>query len=167
MPLPALAPPLLNSANPRCSSKEDLALWNCQFVGAVTTRTFLLAGFPDDPSIHQHRFFNPAEHHDSPPGAKDGSIHRFYNASLNTYGYSPRPLSQYLTWIRETTNVPPSYWPSDDGSAKFKPFIISVTGTPSEILSSYTQISSSTIQSWTRLSISTRISPLLEICSAL
>ena len=46
--------PLLNSASPWASTKEDLEqLWNCPFSEAITTRTSTLAGYPDDPNKHQ------------------------------------------------------------------------------------------------------------------
>lgn len=48
--------PLLNSASPWASSREDLEeLWRCEFTQAITTRTSTLEGYPDDPRKHQVR----------------------------------------------------------------------------------------------------------------
>ncbi|KAG8961203.1 dihydroorotate dehydrogenase [Tulasnella sp. 419] len=94
-------PPLLNSASPWATSLEDLkALYASPSTGAVTTRTATLSGFPDDPSIHQVAFTTE-------------SI-----SSINSYGYSPYPLAQYIDWVRDllTTNLDSN-----------KPIIISIT----------------------------------------
>ena len=134
MGLPPINPPLLNSANPWCSSQSDLeALHACPHTGAVTTRTSLLHGFPHDSSIHQHAFFSPTSH--TATTAPDYSLSNTtdYPASLNTLGYSPFPLSTYLSWIEAivSTAQPPR---------KTKPFIVSITGTPAEIVQCYTLI---------------------------
>ncbi|GAA5881848.1 hypothetical protein JCM16303_006480 [Sporobolomyces ruberrimus] len=74
--------PLLNSASPWASSREDLEeLWRCEFTQAITTRTSTLEGYPDDPRKHQVAFF----------GQK---------SAINSFGFSPHPLSQYLDWLR-------------------------------------------------------------------
>lgn len=74
--------PLLNSASPWASTKQDLEqLWACPSTQAVTTRTSTLAGYPDNPSKHQVSFFGTA-------------------SSINSFGFSPYPLEQYLEWLR-------------------------------------------------------------------
>ncbi|RPA99577.1 FMN-linked oxidoreductase [Choiromyces venosus 120613-1] len=108
MPRVTFRPPLFNSSSPWATTKIDLQdLYNSPFTGAVTTRTSLPAGFPHNPSIHQHTLF------DSP------------TTSLNTYGYSPHPLKFYLDTVKSII--------TDSGKPQTKPFIISVTGTPEEV----------------------------------
>ncbi|KAF3094665.1 dihydroorotate dehydrogenase [Orbilia oligospora] len=111
-----ISPPLLNTSTPWATTLSDLqAIYDSESTGAVTTRTsFPVTGFQDDPSIHQHAFL---------PNA----------SSLNTYGYSPHPLSYYLTSIESiitSSDLPQS-----------KPFIISITGTSVEVTSSVSTIS--------------------------
>ncbi|KAG0132180.1 hypothetical protein HOY82DRAFT_306098 [Tuber indicum] len=116
MPRLAFRPPLFNSASPWATTKTDLQdLYNSPFTGAVTTRTSLLAGFPHDPSIHQHTLF------DSP------------TTSLNTYGYSPHPLKFYLDTVKSII--------TDTGKPQTKPFIISITGTPEEVAEAVATVS--------------------------
>ena len=60
-------PPLLNSSSPWATTVEDIqALYDCEYTGAVTTRTSLLEGFNHDPAVHQHVFF-PAGRSMPPP----------------------------------------------------------------------------------------------------
>jgi dihydroorotate dehydrogenase (fumarate) len=116
-PRVSFVPPLFNSSSPWATTKPDLLdLYNSPFTGAVTTRTSLLSGFPHNPTIHQHVIF------DSPTAT-----------SLNTYGYSPHPLSFYLTTINEII--------LESGRPQTKPFIVSITGTPQETCSSIMAIS--------------------------
>ncbi|KAF1356809.1 hypothetical protein BDV97DRAFT_374453 [Delphinella strobiligena] len=134
MPLPTIAPPLINSANPWCSSQEDLQnLYECPSTGAVTTRTSVLKGFNHDPAVNQHTFFDPQNHAVAPQGSSDYTIEDSKRGSLNTLGYSPIPLAGYLDFISAITSK------SGVGS-KEKPFIISVTGSPAEILECYKMI---------------------------
>ncbi|TDL28931.1 FMN-linked oxidoreductase [Rickenella mellea] len=96
-----ISPPLMNSSSAFSSDSGDLrALYTSPFTGAVTTRTATLNGFTEDPSIHTVAF--SAE-----------SI-----SSINSYGYSPHPLSQYLLWVEELVTKSPG---------DVKPFIISIT----------------------------------------
>jgi dihydroorotate dehydrogenase (fumarate) len=135
MPLPPINPPLLNSANPWCTSLQHLTcLYACPHTGAVTTRTSLLQAFPHDDTIHQHAFFCPQSHaavretHDTLSGTE-------YPASLNTLGYSPFPLSAYLQWIEQiVTNA------SAPAPHTRKPFIVSVTGSPDQVAECYTLV---------------------------
>ncbi|KAF2223078.1 hypothetical protein BDZ85DRAFT_198491, partial [Elsinoe ampelina] len=131
MGLPDIDPPLLNSANPWCTTLEDLqALYDSPHTGAITTRTSLIDGFPHDPSIHQHTFFDPQTHSPIPSSTPDYTITPQHSSSLNTLGYSPLPLSTYLDF---TTSLRPT-------SPSPKPIILSITGTPSQILTAYTLI---------------------------
>lgn len=133
-------PPLLNSSNPWCTTLEQLReLYDCPYTGAVTTRTSLISGFPNDPSIHQYTFFNPKT---STATADVGASTAEETGSLNTLGYSPLPLSKYLEFIKqisEATFIPTS--PSKPTPQKTKPFIISVTGSTTEVCECYRLIS--------------------------
>lgn len=116
-PRVSFKPPLLNSSSPWATTKSDLLeLYNSPFTGAVTTRTSLSSGFPHNPNIHQRVIF------DSPTAT-----------SLNTYGYSPHPLSFYLATINEII--------LESGKPQTKPFIVSITGTPEEACSAITAVS--------------------------
>ncbi|KAI1081121.1 dihydroorotate dehydrogenase [Whalleya microplaca] len=127
-----IVPPLLNSANPWATTREDLkALFECPSTGAVTTRTALPNGFPHNPALHQYTFFDPSTHASSsarvsvPASAGPGE-----DASLNNLGYSPIPLESYLGYIREMTEF----------TSSSKLFIVSVTGTPAEVGQCYARI---------------------------
>lgn len=50
-------------------------------------------------------------------------------SSLNSYGYSPHPLSTYLTWVRTLLTSP-----TLSGSPPTKPIIISITATTPTVL---------------------------------
>ncbi|KAF1964918.1 FMN-linked oxidoreductase [Bimuria novae-zelandiae CBS 107.79] len=129
-------PPLLNSANPWCSTLEQLQdLYNCPSTGAVTTRTSLLNGFPNDEDIHQFAFYNPSTHKAGPanPSSQNGLDE---TGSLNTLGYSPLPLRDYLGFIKTISD---SGLEASDAK-DIKPFIVSVTGTVEEVVECYKQI---------------------------
>jgi dihydroorotate dehydrogenase (fumarate) len=131
-------PPLLNSANPWCTTLSQLQdLYNSVHTGAITTRTSLLNGFPHDPTHHQFAFFNPSTHKSSTPN-KDLAGDANTTGSLNTLGYSPIPLSEYLDFVQVISNgledAPPK------GRKSFKPAIISVTGSIEEIPQCYRAI---------------------------
>lgn len=131
MPLPDISPPLINSANPWCSTQEDLqALYDCPHTGAVTTRTSLLKAFDHNPAINQHTFFNPQNHDALAYGSPDYNVPDHQSASLNTLGYSPIPLAEYLKFISAITS-------GVSNGDQMKPFIISVTGYPAEIRECY------------------------------
>ncbi|ORY65078.1 uncharacterized protein BCR38DRAFT_457334 [Pseudomassariella vexata] len=126
-PVINIHPPLLNSANPWATTLENLeGLFACPSIGAVTVRTSLLKGFDHDPAIHQYTFFDPGSHVASADLSSPSSTDI---ASLNNLGYSPIPLGTTLCHIKTIS----------DGLSKSstKPFIISVTGTPSEVAQSY------------------------------
>lgn len=130
-------PPLLNSANPWCTSLGQLQeLYDCPHTGAVTTRTSLLAGFRHEESIHQFTFFDPSSHDAAP--ANPTSPGPLRTGSLNTLGYSPLPLSSYLDFVQEISDKLSNVSPPE--SSKPKPFIISVTGTVDEVIECYNLI---------------------------
>ncbi|KAL3427928.1 Dihydroorotate dehydrogenase (fumarate) [Phlyctema vagabunda] len=138
MPGFRISPPLLNSANPWATTKEDLrALYDCPYTGAVTVRTSLLKGFPHDPAIHQYTFFSAAEGHATTEVGGDGRITEIKGgetSSLNTLGYSPIPLDEYISIIADIVA-------SDTHSrANSKPFIVSVTGTAEEVAECYVRL---------------------------
>ncbi|KAJ6262255.1 hypothetical protein Dda_3061 [Drechslerella dactyloides] len=117
----SISPPLLNTATPWATTHDDLAaLYALPHTGAVTTRTALLThGFDEDPLLHQHAFIAPS-------------------SSVNTYGYSPYPLSHYLSFISSILSdaSPPPQSQSqsqEQGQGQKKPFIVSVTGTAAEV----------------------------------
>ena len=128
-------PPLLNSANPWCTTLDQLQeLYNCPHTGAITTRTSLIGGFPHDSGHHQFAFFNPSTHASSTPN-KDLGGDASTTGSLNTLGYSPIPLSEYLGFVKAISDglgdEPPS------GRKTFKPIVISITGSAEEVTKCY------------------------------
>ncbi|KAG9127860.1 dihydroorotate dehydrogenase [Ceratobasidium sp. 392] len=93
--------PVLNSSCPWASNLNDLtSLYANPFTGGITTRTSTLKGFPDDPKVHQVAFTSNGIN------------------TLNSYGYSPYPLSQYLGWAKQLIS---------DNPESTKPIIISIT----------------------------------------
>jgi dihydroorotate dehydrogenase (fumarate) len=119
-------PLLLNSASPWATTKEELSdLFDCASTIAVTTRTSTLTGFKHDDAIHQRCFFDPCTNsvHEDPPAGIPAS-------TLNTLGYSPLPLDTYLSFIEEIVNTR-QHAISDQASPK--PFIVSVTGSATEV----------------------------------
>ncbi|KAJ0107359.1 dihydroorotate oxidase [Diaporthe amygdali] len=122
-----ISPCLVNSANPWATSLEDLkALYECPNTGAVTTRTSLISGFAHDPSKHQFTLFDAATHHSEQDRTK---LKGHENASLNTLGYSPLTLQTYLGFIGQIAEVP--------SARPGKGFIVSVTGSPEEVVQCY------------------------------
>ena len=131
-------PPLINSANPWATTKEDLqTLYDCPYTGAVTTRTSTLRGFEHDDNIHQYCFFD-ADHdvteHSIGNSVNDSSnlpdrmeISKTGLSSLNTLGYSPFQLSYYLHVVPEVIQR----W--ENAHKRKKPFIFSVAGSASEV----------------------------------
>ena len=147
--LPKIDPPVLNSASPWATTFEDIqTLLECPYTGAVTTRTCTLEGFADTPSLHQFVFFDPRDN--STSGYKNRSFNASDNqtGSLNTLGYSPLPLRQYLSIIQMLTQEkkhplsPLSLQDKLNPNAKDqiliqKPIIISVTGSPDEVVQAW------------------------------
>jgi dihydroorotate dehydrogenase (fumarate) len=128
-PVININPPLVNSSNPWATSLEDLrALYSCSSTGAVTTRTSLIHGFAHDPEKHYYVFLDPASHQTSRESdPKQTGL--AYNASLNSLGYSPIPLETYLGFIKTICAEQPA--------TPTKGFLVSVTGSPSEVAESY------------------------------
>lgn len=130
MPLPTINPPLLNSANPWATTLEDLQpLFDCPNTGAVTTRTSLLHGFEHDGNVHQYTFFSPSNYQVAKYGKGPSNL----NGSLNTLGFSPIPLSTYLSIIGRV--VADSKLPAEQRDRK--PFLISVTGSAAAVWECY------------------------------
>lgn len=133
----SISPPLLNSANPWCTTLEQLQeLYSSPYTGAVTTRTSLINGFQHDSSVHQFAFYNPSTLSASEPN-KDHAGSGDTNGSLNTLGYSPKPLVEYLDFIKTISD---SLGNVSNGK-HHKPFIISVTGSVDEVVECYKLIS--------------------------
>ncbi|KAJ7642299.1 peptide N-acetyl-beta-D-glucosaminyl asparaginase amidase A-domain-containing protein [Mycena rosella] len=98
----SISPALVNAS---CAWASDLSqlqtLFNSPYTGAVITRTSTLGGFAEDAS-HTVAFASSS------------------TSSLNSYGYSPHNLGQYLTWIESILSAAPP-------GVTRKPFIISTT----------------------------------------
>ena len=145
-------PPLLNSATPWATTREDIrALYNCPYTGALTIRTCRIDGYPHDNKVHQY-CFTDSEH--TIIDQSDNQVQAtmaFGGAdcitSLNTLGYSPIPLAEYLEIVRDML--------SEEHATRKKPIIFSVTGTVPQVRSCYAQIS--------RLGADTRSRLLMEI----
>ncbi|KAF2842396.1 FMN-linked oxidoreductase [Patellaria atrata CBS 101060] len=138
MPL-TIDPPLLNSATPWATDLADLkALYDSPYTGAVTTRTSMLNGFRHNPKHHQYTFFDPSNHAVTPNAKKPKE---YATSSLNTLGYSPKRLKEYLVFISQIAkglgNQVKDATNEGRPVAKAKPFIISVTGTPDEVAECY------------------------------
>lgn len=136
-------PPLLNSASPWSTTLEDIkALYDTPYTGAVTIRTSLLEGFSHDDVVHQHVFFSsgktiiPAGTQLGDESAKATTEESTALSTLNTQGYSPLTLSEYLGIINEI--VGQRHLGTDTPTKK--PFILSVTGTSDEIAMAYALI---------------------------
>lgn len=133
-------PPLLNSATPWATTVEEIRdLYNCPHTGAITIRTSLLDGFNHDSSIHQYTFFSPLRGSSTAEISRDGQSEVLPNdvSSLNTLGYSPLPLGEYLRMLEAASNGEVSQFnPRPD-----KPIIVSVTGSPEAVAQCYIHIS--------------------------
>jgi len=99
----SIIPPLLNSS---CAWSSDLTqlenLYDSAYTGAVTTRTAVPNGFEEDEKVHSVAFSNATL------------------TTLNSYGYSPHPLADYLSWVKMILTSP-------SRAHSIKPFIISIT----------------------------------------
>ncbi|KAF8887740.1 hypothetical protein BD779DRAFT_1440530 [Infundibulicybe gibba] len=104
-----ISPPLVNSS---CAWSSDLKqleeLYTSPFTGAVTTRTATADGFVEN-NTHTVAFSNSGV------------------SSINSYGYSPHPLAQYLGWIEDILTNHPGVQ---------KPFIVSITASDPATLKS-------------------------------
>ncbi len=125
-------PPLLNTPCPWAKTLDQLReLYHCKSTGAVTTRTSMIDGFPDDPAVNQFVFFNPSDHSPSIPNLSESTPDQ--TATLNTIGFSPFTLDEYLSFIQTISDELPADF-------QLKPFIVSVTGTPEEMGKAYEKI---------------------------
>ena len=121
-------PPLLNSSSPWATTKEELQeLYRCPHIGAVTTRTALINGFSNDPERNRYVYFDCRNNNSLPERSPNA------NSTLNTLGYSPLPLQEYLSMIQSIVAENPSH--------PQKPFIVSVSGTTQDVTSSLQMIS--------------------------
>ncbi|BFZ58666.1 dihydroorotate dehydrogenase [Savitreella phatthalungensis] len=103
-----ITPALVNAACPWASSVDELvALYGCEWTGAVVTRTSMVSEFPESPgTLHTHGFFGGG------------------TCSINSYGYSPHTLTYYLDAIRHIYSTK---------TTRDKPFIVSLGGTNQEL----------------------------------
>ncbi|KAJ7255883.1 hypothetical protein B0H12DRAFT_1113281 [Mycena haematopus] len=105
-----VSPGLVNAS---CAWASDLgqlqALFDSPDTGAVITRTTTIGGFRED-DTHTVAFASSS------------------TTSLNSYGYSPHRLFQYLSWIESILRAAPT--------PKLKPFIISITASHPEVMQS-------------------------------
>ena len=125
-------PPLLNSASPWATTYGDLeALYDCPHTGAVTVRTSLLKGFRHDDNVHQYAFFESG----SAAKVKGDESVGAGRTSLNTLGYSPITLEEYLEMARYLVKVE-----REGAGEQKKPIILSVTGTPEDVKEAYLMI---------------------------
>ena len=129
---------LLNSANVWASTKEELrALCRCPYTAAVTIRTSLLSGFTHDEAVHKYHFLEtenmcPIMLHDS---------HKVENiSSINTLGYSPIALPEYIDMIESMENDR-----CQVERQQPKEVIFSVTGSVQEVGLSYVALQESGI----------------------
>ncbi|KAI0825245.1 hypothetical protein BC628DRAFT_1410309 [Trametes gibbosa] len=106
-----IEPPVVNASCAWASDYEQLReLYESPYTGAVITRTATFNGFSEDSS-------------NTVAFAKDSV------SSVNSYGYSPHPLSKYLDWIYTLLTTP-----CLDGSPPTKPIIISITASTPTVL---------------------------------
>ncbi|KIK54635.1 hypothetical protein GYMLUDRAFT_48550 [Collybiopsis luxurians FD-317 M1] len=102
-----VSPPLINTACAWASDLEQLkALYASPYTGAVTTRTSTLKGY-NETSAYGVVFTNTS------------------TSSLNSYGYSPFPLSTYIEWVQEILTAV---------NKPVKPVIMSITSSDAEEL---------------------------------
>ncbi|OMP88484.1 putative dihydroorotate dehydrogenase A (fumarate) [Diplodia seriata] len=135
-PLLHINPPLLNSANPWATDLSHLLpLYASPHTGAVTTRTSTLHGYPHDDAINQYTFFSPLTQTAASPATTTPTTAAAAAASLNTLGYSPHPLSTYLSFISTISAAATASGGANYGLRTDKPIIISVTGTPADVAS--------------------------------
>ena len=125
-----IGPKLLNSANVWATTREELmALYECKDIGAVTIRTSLLNGFEHDDRVHQYCFLDaksmPIEK--SERRKTDGCTLADVS-SLNSLGYSPLKLNDYISMIKDI---------EDNSMQRSKAVIFSVTGSAAEVVECY------------------------------
>ena len=148
-------PPLLNSANPWATTREDLkALYDCPHTGAITTRTSILDGFKHDDAVHQYCFFQGRTQQIKTKSSNNDQVklHRPSTepiSSLNTLGYSPMPISDYTEITRDILLA--------RRELPLKPVIFSVTGTRREVADQWFLISNLVDELQKKHNISARV----------
>lgn len=126
-------PPLLNTACPWATTQDHLSLLlQSPSTGAITIRTSLIEGFAHNDAMHQYTFFDPitntSHSSTSTPTTPVGSI--------NSFGYSPITLDQYLAILGKlSASLPETH---------SKTVIISITGSPAAITACYDKIVAAT-----------------------
>ncbi|KAI0786123.1 hypothetical protein C8Q75DRAFT_721667 [Abortiporus biennis] len=109
-------PPLINTSCAWASELHQLReLYDCVYIGGITTRTATLNGFNEDAS-------------NTVAFTKDSV------SSINSYGYSPNPLHLYLEWVYSLLTTP-----NAKGDGPSKPIIISITSADDSELSEMVQ----------------------------
>lgn len=143
IPMHDIQPRLFNSASPWATTISQIQeLYSSEHVGAVTTRTCTIEGYPDKPSIHRVAFFG-SEMSSADPSTSTSSI--------NTYGYSPRSLHDYLQDIIQCFG---DSWRESSG----KPVIISFTGSNRDIIEAWAMVSSAQQMHRLRLALEINLS---------
>lgn len=129
-------PPLLNSASPWATTKEEIqALYDCPYTGAVTVRTSRLDGFDHDDTVHQYAFLTNHQAFSTSDRIIENSTTPIEQvSSLNTLGYSPLGFSQYLHTVHDI------YRNDEKRLQRRKAFIVSVTGPTEDIVECYQYI---------------------------
>ncbi|PWN92014.1 FMN-linked oxidoreductase [Acaromyces ingoldii] len=126
---------LLNSSSPWASDLQDLTkLFDSPSTSAVTTRTAVVSSedierlrreaksaafksvYEQDANVHSHAFVR-----DHLKTLEGGRL-TIARGSINSYGFSPHPLSSYLDWLSQLFS-----------SSERKPVIISITGPPEAV----------------------------------
>lgn len=158
-----VTPPLINSANPWCTTEADLlGLYHSPYTGAVTIRTSLWEPFKQKPETHQYTFLSTITGHATTPivhntypsdepgkidaGSGEGrgivkaSEGEFESSSLNTLGYSPIAFEEYLCMLIRMNREGKLIFASNHSGLgysslqpKAKPFVVSVSGTEDEV----------------------------------
>ena len=124
-------PPYLNSAGPWATSKEDLqSLYDCQYTGAITTRTGTLQGFPQDPKVHAWHYFDARSNAPLPERSPNA------NSTIKSLGYSPKPLDEILRDVQAVVKEAPTV----ERNQHRKPIIVSVTGSADEVSKCYERV---------------------------
>ncbi|KAI0757434.1 hypothetical protein C8Q80DRAFT_1349632 [Daedaleopsis nitida] len=106
-----IEPPVVNASCAWATDYEQLReLYDSPHTGAVVTRTATFNGFSEDAS--------------NAVAFAKSSV-----STLNSYGYSPYPLSNYLDWVYTLLTTPML-----DGSPPTKPVVISITASTPTVL---------------------------------
>ena len=121
-------PPLMNASCAwACEYDQLRELYDCPYIGAVTTRTAILNGFSEtERNTVRNGLLLTLCNAEVPEqvvfDAKTGS-------TLNSYGYSPHPLTEYLSWVYALLTTPTAA-----GTAPHKPILVSITASTPTIL---------------------------------